>query len=288
MNGADGMESLRRRHLEIRETLERVEREQDARERGSVRADILQLFRDTERLAEELAAFREEIRPLLERYKRLFPRPAPVAPGAGMEAARVDHLGSSTHRERAWSAMAAGDDEGALAELGRALELAPGDPAAAAMEGWARARLGRLDEARHALDAVLARDPRHPLALTARGYLALRSDDWDGARDCLRRVLDDGSDRLAVLYANLYLGAGYANRGAFREAQGLLTRALQLGPNLIEAYWELGRTQYLEGDLAAASETWRRGGGASRFSPWAERCAQAADRLAAGEPVPLQ
>ena len=46
------------------------------------------------------------------------------------------------------------------------------------------------------------------------------------------------------------------------------------GPNLIEAYYELGRAYWFNGQRDEAMQTWRDGFAANKFNPWGKRCAE--------------
>ncbi|HET8655796.1 MAG TPA: tetratricopeptide repeat protein [Longimicrobiaceae bacterium] len=275
------LEALRARRDELRSELERMQGG-GAGEREALRDGIVGLFHDAERLIAEATELRESIRPLVDGYKRLFPSPsAPPAP------ARVDHLGSSTFVERAWNAIAGCRYDVAVREAERALELAPGDPAAETLLAWARMRTDRHDEARALLESVLERDAGQALARACLGYVALRQGCFAEAIEHLSRVLRGEPERKAALYANLYLGMVYSEREMYRDARTFFGQALELGPNLIEAHWELGSSYYREGEPALAAKAWRRGAEANRFNIWGERCQEAAERVARGEPVSL-
>jgi hypothetical protein len=58
-----------------------------------------------------------------------------------------------------------------------------------------------------------------------------------------------------------------------------------LGPNLVEAYYDLGRAQWFAGQPELARATWEQGAGANRFAPWARRCQELLDKTARGEEV---
>ncbi|HET7321981.1 MAG TPA: tetratricopeptide repeat protein [Longimicrobiaceae bacterium] len=274
------LEALRSRRGELAEALRRSAEGGTDEVRTSLRDGILALFRDTERLLEEVAELKESIRPLVEEYRRQQPAGKPSAP-------RVDHLGSSTFVARAWNAIAGCQYDTAAREAARALDLAPGDAQAATLLAWARMRLGRLDEARALLEPIVERDPAQALARVCLGYVALMQERFAEAIEHLSRVVREGSDRKAVLYANLYLGRVYAEREMYRDAKTFFAAALELGPNLIEAYWEMGRAHARAGEMERAVEAWRRGAETNRFNAWGERCERAAERAAAGEPVEL-
>jgi Flp pilus assembly protein TadD len=283
VSGGDPTAPLRARLREVTRALERAETGAGDREREWVRGELVSLVHEAEEAIRALTELRDEIRPLVERYKRVYRGGMAGGPAPGP--ARVDHLGASTHVERGWSAIAGEDFARGERELRRALELAPGDARAEALLGWALMRQGRVADARWVLEGVLAREPGHDLALTCLGYVCLREGRAAEAVEILGGVLHGEPGRMPALYANLYLGMVYAERGMHRDAAIFLGRAIELGPGLAEAYWELGRSRLRAGDLAGALEVWRRGAEANRFNPWGERCKEAVARMEAGEPV---
>ncbi len=255
-------------------------------ERERTKQEIVGLFRETEGAIEALSAFKEEIRGLVERYKEIAAA-APPAP-RGMAPApppRSDHLGSSTYIERGWTAIAGGDHARAVKELNRALELAPNDPAAESLLGWAQMLQEQYDEALYTYSKVLMKEPNNALARVNLGYICLKKGIFGEAIEHLSRVIRLDHERKATLYAHLYLGMVYLEREMYGDARSFFRRAIELGPNLIEAYWELGRAHYLDGDPAGAAETWRSGVEKNRFNPWGEKCGEALARLESGEPV---
>lgn len=282
MTGERYLESLRARYEGIEGALDAAAGDSgEARDR--VRREIVELFRETEGAIEQLAAFKEEIRALVERYKALAPAaPRGLAPAPPP---RADHLGSSTFVERGWSAIAAGDHARAVKELTRALELAPDDPDAESLMGWAQMLQKQYDEALYTFSKVLMKQPHHALARVNLGYICLKKGIFGEAIEHLSRAIRQDSDRKAALYAHLYMGMVYLEREMYGDARAFFGKALELGPNLIEAYWELGRAYYLDGDAAQAAECWRTGVETNRFNPWGEKCGEALARLEAGEPV---
>jgi tetratricopeptide (TPR) repeat protein len=259
-------------------------------ERDRVRQEIVGLFRETEAALEHLSAFKERIRELVDRYKQIAAaaaaqarEAAPAAAAAGTT--RADHLGSSTYVERGWSAIAAGDHARAIKELERALELAPNDPQAESLLGWAQMLREQYDEALYTYYKVLSKDPNNPLARVNLGYICLKKGIFGEAIEHLSRAIRLDGDRKATLYAHFYMGLVYLEREMYDDARSFFQRTLELGPNMLEAYWEIGHTFYLEGNPKAAAETWRKGMETNRFNLWGERCAKALARLEKGQPV---
>lgn len=289
MSSLEGWDTIESRLRAVEHALSEAERGEPTESRTPLRKEIVRLFRETEDALQRITALRDQVRPLAERYRALFPReqaaPTAAAPAAATQ--RVDHLGSSTFVERGWSALASGKHALAEQHLLRARELDAVNPETAALLAWAQLLLGRTADAAATVDALLARDPAHALGCTVAGYVRLKQGDAAGATEYLSRALRDPGDRKAALYANLFLGMVYTQREMYRDARTFLARALEIGPNLVEADWEIGRSYFLEGDRQAAVEAWRTGAQRNRFSPWGERCGEAVARLEAGEPPPL-
>jgi tetratricopeptide (TPR) repeat protein len=239
-------------------------------ERERLRGEIVGLFRETEAALERLAEFKERIRVLVERYKQL---PAPKSAPSGPPVA--DHLGSSTYIERGWTAIASGDAGRAVKELERALSLAPNDPQAESLLGWAQMLREQYDEALYTYSKVLMRDPNNPLARVNLGYICLKKGIFGEAIEHLSRAIRQDDDRKASLYAHLYMGLVYLDREMYEDARSFFRKTLELGPNMLQAWWETGRAFYLEGNTTAAN----------RFNLWGERCGEALKKVDAGEPV---
>ncbi|GLC26474.1 tetratricopeptide repeat protein [Roseisolibacter agri] len=279
-------------------------------ERARLKQEIATLFRTIDRRLTALAQLKEDVKGLVAAWKQLPeasepPAPAflddsshvddaPVsamrarAPIADHASVRVDHLGASTFVAKGWSAISMGEHARAEETLTRALELAPDDPEGVALLAWAVMGQGRLDEARALCDRVLARSPGFPLARVNLGYIALRRGQYGEAMEHLATAVREDADRKAALYATFYLGLVYLRREMYDDAVGLFRRALELGPNLLEAYYEMGRAHWLAGDRDAARAAWRTGAASGKFNPWGARCADVLEQVEqGGEPPPL-
>jgi tetratricopeptide (TPR) repeat protein len=249
---------------------------------ATVKDDIVALFKEAEAAAERTAAFKESLRELVQRYKTL----AAEKPAKARTRSRVsDHIGSSTYVERGWSAIAAGDPKRAVKELERALELAPDDAQAETLMGWAQMLRGQYDDALFTYYKVLARTPDNPLARVNLGYICLKKGIFGEAIEHLSRAIRQEHDRKASLYAHFYMGLVYLEREMYDDARAFFRKTLELGPNMLEAWYEMGRTFYLEGSHRAAAEAWRHGVEANRFSLWGERCGESLKQVEAGTPV---
>jgi tetratricopeptide (TPR) repeat protein len=250
---------------------------------AAVKDDIVALFKEAETAAERTAAFKEGLRDLVQRYKTLAAaKPKPAAKGRSRVS---DHIGSSTYVERGWSAIASGDPKRAVKELERALELAPDDAQAETLMGWAQMLRGQYDDALFTYYKVLAKTPDNPLARVNLGYICLKKGIFGEAIEHLSRAIRQEQDRKASLYAHFYMGLVYLEREMYDDARAFFRKTLELGPNMLEAWYEMGRAFYLEGNHRAAAEAWRHGVEANRFSVWGERCGKALEQADAGAPV---
>jgi tetratricopeptide (TPR) repeat protein len=259
---------------------DQIRRALDARpepgERERLKQEIIALFRDADAAAAAALAFKASVKELVEVWKQLdggTPVAPATAPAPGFSG-RVDHLGASTFIEKGWSKLSLGDPAGAEVALRRALELAPASDEAETLLGWAQMLQQQYDAATQTFGQVLARDPEHALAVTNLGYISLRTGRYGEAIEHLSRAIRLDRDRKATLYAHLYLGMVYREREMYDDAATFFRRALALGPNLLESWYELGHTYWRAGQRDEAIAAWRAGAEANKFSPWGKRCAE--------------
>jgi tetratricopeptide (TPR) repeat protein len=258
-------------------------------ERETVKRDIIALFKRVDAALTDLGEIKEEIRGLVERYKQAGSiadtSPAPQFNGA-RPAVHADHLGASTYIEKGWSLISLGDYPGAVQALDKALTLSPGAVQALSLLGWAQMLDERYDEALGNFSKVLMKEPANALARINVGYICLKKRIFGEAIEHLSKAIRLDNDRKATLYAHYYLGLVYLEREMYEDAQTFLRKTLKLGPNLIEAYFELGRALWLGGEKEEAVGVWTEGYKANKFNPWAKRCREMLDVASAGGEVP--
>ena len=241
-------------------------------QREALRGELIALGKSLERDLAELTALKEEAKELVEKWKALKLTTAPA-----FEAERpvvADHIGASTFIEKGWSRISLGDYAGAEESLSKALQLAPNDPQAESLLGWAQMLQEKYDDALMAFQKVLMREPGNALARINVGYICLKKRIFGEAIEHLSKAIRLDNDRKATLYAHFYLGLVYLERDMFEDAQTFFQKALALGPNLIEAYFELGRAYWFNGQRTEAMQAWRDGFAANKFNPWGKRCAE--------------
>jgi Flp pilus assembly protein TadD len=215
--------SLRRRRDAI---AARIEDPTAPRERDAIKAEIIALYKDTEREIAALRALREEIKALVDSWKSLTPsagtaaQPAPVKPSPAHDApVLADRLGASTYVEKGWSLISLGDHQGAERALLRALELSPDDPETESLLGWAQMLQEKYDEAMLTFQKVLTRQPANSLARINLGYICLKKRIFGEAIEHLSRAIRLDNDRKATLYAHFYLGLVYSEREMYGDAE---------------------------------------------------------------------
>jgi len=257
-------------------------------EREAVKREIIAFFKRVDGALTDLAQMKEDIRGLVERYKQggaVETAPAPQFTGA-RPAVHADHLGASTYIEKGWSLISLGDYPGAIQSLEKALALAPGEIQAQSLLGWAQMLHDDYDDALGTFSRVLMKEPANALARINVGYICLKKRIFGEAIEHLSKAIRLDNDRKATLYAHYYLGLVYLEREMYEDAQSFLRKTLKLGPNLIEAHFELGRALWFSGQREDAMRAWAEGHKANKFNPWAKRCKEMLDVAAAGGEVP--
>ncbi|GAC1515369.1 MAG: hypothetical protein NVS1B4_05530 [Gemmatimonadaceae bacterium] len=275
---------------------------------AAIKGEIIALAKDIERQIVDLTALKDDIKRLADRWKAAVAHVEGAPPAAARMPAspttssprlssapaftaekpmiHADHLGASTFIEKGWSNLSAGRYEEAEAALVKALDLSPNDPQSEALLGWAQMLQEKYDDALLNFQKVLMRQPANGLARINVGYICLKKGIFGEAIEHLSKAIRLETDRKATLYAHFYLGLVYLQREMYEDAQTFFRKSLALGPNLIEAYYELGRAHWFNGERETAIQVWRDGFAANKFNPWGKRCAEVLATVeAGGEPA---
>jgi tetratricopeptide (TPR) repeat protein len=253
-------------------------------ELDSLKTEIGVLYRAMEQDITELTELRNGVKGLVERWKVIKNARPSAAPEFQAEkpVVHADHLGASTFIERGWSKISLADYDGAELALRKALELSPADPQAESLLGWSLMLQDKLDEGLLMFQKVLVREPHNALARVNVGYICLKKRIFGEAIEHLSRVIRLDNDKKATLYAHFYLGLVYLERDMFEDAQTFFEKAIRLGPGLIEAYYELGRACWKNGQRDRAIGTWADGHNANKLNPWGKRCGEVLEKVKAG------
>jgi tetratricopeptide (TPR) repeat protein len=267
----------------------RLEATQGAAEREALKREIIAFFKQVDGMIGELGQIKEDIRQLVEKYKQMA---APTSDAAAPEftgtrpAVHADHIGASTFIEKGWSLISLGDHAGAIQALQRALQLSPGETQAESLLGWAQMLHEDYDDALATFQKVLMKEPANALARINVGYICLKKKIFGEAIEHLSKAIRLDNDRKATLYAHFYLGLVYLQREMHEDAQTFFQKTLKLGPNLIEAYYELGRAYWFGGEQEQAKKAWDDGFKANKFNPWGKRCQETLEAVGKGEEPP--
>jgi len=267
----------------------RLDQASSTQERELAKRDIITYFKRVDTALTELTQLKEDIRGLVDRYKQLTAATdtaqAPQFTGA-RPAVHVDHIGASTFVEKGWSLISLGDYAGAIQALSKALALSPADVQAQSLLGWAQMLHEEYDDALATFSKVLMKEPANSLARINVGYICLKKRIFGEAIEHLSKAIRLDNDRKATLYAHYYLGLVYLEREMYEDAQTFFQKTLALGPNLIEAYYELGRASWFAADREAATKAWEEGYRANKFNPWGKRCKEMLELVASGGEPP--
>jgi tetratricopeptide (TPR) repeat protein len=246
-------------------------------DRPAVKGEIIALFKTVEQTVADMSQLKEDIRALVDKWKAQQAAAAPsLAPQFAGEkpVVHADHIGASTFIEKGWSRLSLGDYDGAETALKKAIELSPGDPQSEALLGWAQMLNEKYDEALGNFGKVLMREPSNALARINVGYICLKKGIFGEAIEHLSKAIRLDNDKKATLYAHFYLGLVYLEREMYEDAENFFQKTLVLGPNLIEAYYEMGRAYWLNDQQDDAKAAWQKGFATNKFNPWGKRCAE--------------
>ncbi|MGH7607989.1 MAG: tetratricopeptide repeat protein [Gemmatimonadales bacterium] len=258
-------------------------------ERDAAKREIIAYFKKVDGLLAELGQLKDDIRQLVERYKQVTAdtKQAAAPEFTGQRpAVHADHIGASTFIEKGWSLISLGDHAGAIQALERALQLSPGETQAESLLGWAQMLHEDYDDALQTFSKVLMKEPANSLARINVGYICLKKRIFGEAIEHLSKAIRLDNDKKATLYAHFYLGLVYLQREMYEDAQTFFQKTLKLGPNLIEAYYELGRAQWFAGDPTTAQATWADGFKANKFNPWGKKCQEMLELVGKGQEPP--
>ena len=255
-----------------------------AEDRDAVKKEIIGLFKTVDQAITDLSALKEDIRVLVDKYKQAAQAQSDdTAPEMAGPVVHADHIGASTFIEKGWSLISLGDYPAAIQALQKALTLSPGEAQAESLLGWAQMHNEQYDDALLSFQKVLTKDPTNSLARINVGYVCLKKQIFGEAIEHLSKAIRLDNDKKATLYAHYYLGLVYFERQMFEDAQNFFRKTLALGPNLIEAYYQLGHALWLSDEQEAAKATWDQGFKANKFNPWGKRCKEVLDQVGRGE-----
>jgi len=279
--GDELLASYLARFRELETALEQAGSEQ---ERARLATAVAQLQESLTRLERQLAELHEDLTRLMQRFDLRPGGPPGLAPALAPPAPERQGGELDEFLEQGWTAIRAGDPEGAVRILQQALRLAPDDPQALSCLGWAQTLLRDYDGAVLTYQHVLVVKPDDVVTGVNLGFICLQKGIYGAAIEHLSGAVRSAVDRRAVLYGRYYLGLVYLAREMYNDAESFFLETVGLDSAMSEAYFQLGRARYQAGRRADAISAWKDGAAAGQFDPWATRCAEAARRVESGQP----
>ncbi len=166
----------------------------------------------------------------------------------------VSSVDIQTLIDEGWRHITQGRYQDAMQVLRRAKKLAPDNIRIYILLGWAYIHLERYDEAMAVYQQALKIDPENQLVRANLGYINYKLGIYGEAIEKLSRIIRDGEDREALLYAHMYLGLVYYDREMYDDAIEFLEKAIEMGPNLFEARFYLGLSYIHKGEKERGRE----------------------------------
>lgn len=264
--------ALRSRCTKIEKQLESVKSE-DAR--SKLRDEIISFYKEVASYVRELLILQEWIRTLAGKF-RTIKLPVELEEDGRLEAfieqMRSPKVNVLTLIDKGWNYICVGDYDGAVAVLSEATQFAPRDSRVLNLLGWAYMYKENYDQALSIYQKVLVLEPENCLARNNLGYICFRKGIYGEAIEHLSEVIKLNTDRTATLYAHYYFGLLYLDREMLDDAVSFFRKAIELGPNLIEAYYHLGTVYEKMGAQEEALSIWQEGAKRLPNNRWARKC----------------
>lgn len=147
----------------------------------------------------------------------------------------------------------AGDYDGAIIFLTKAIELKPDEVGAFGMRGWAEYSKGDYDKAIADYTKCAELQPDNFGAFMYRGWAKQRKGDYNGAIADYTKIIEH-EKKPSALFNDAYFNRGEAKmaKGDFDGAIVDLTKAIELGSAYYSAYMHRGDAKKAKGDLDGA------------------------------------
>lgn len=226
------------------ENLKNITKSSASSSSEQLKSEIKNLYILISNAQKTLSQYQEELRQIVQAVKIRRSTTAEVEKFYSFIKARSSaELDIATLLDRAWNLIAVEEYDDAIKVIQQALAIDEHNIRALGLMGLAMMHREKYDQAMMYLQQVIIEDPDNPFALNNLGYICYKKGIWGEAIEHLTRAAKQQKDRMASLYANYYLGLVYFERSMLNDAALFFTKALQLGPNLQEAYFYLGLTE---------------------------------------------
>jgi len=208
---------------------------------NQIKEELKKLYIDISSALKTLTLAQEEIRQLAQNFKKRKSSQVDVEKFYSFVRSRTSaELDIATLLDRAWNLIAVEDYDEAIKVVSQVLEIEPKNVKGLGLMGLTLMNKGLYDQAMMSFQQVILEDPENPFALNNLGYICFKKGIWGEAIEHLTKAAKQQKDRMAMLYANFYLGLVYYDRAMLGDAIKFFEKALKLGPNLQEAYYYIG------------------------------------------------
>ncbi|HEC79539.1 MAG TPA: tetratricopeptide repeat protein [candidate division WOR-3 bacterium] len=276
MSGEDEMEDLKNRLQALKKKVKEFTPDKEK----EIKEEIKELYIDIAHSLKSLNDAQNELRAIAQDFKRSKSSKLEVSKFYSFVKSQTSaELDLATLIDRAWNLIVMEDYSEAVKVLRRVLDIDPQNIKGLGFMGLALMNKGLYDDAMLYLQQVLLTDPDNPFALNNIGYICYKKGIWGEAIEHLVKAAKQTKDRMAALYANYYLGLVYYERSMLADAVKFFEKALQLGPNLQEAYYYLGLSETKQYEFKKAVEYFEKCIKIDKDSKYGNLCAEELNKI---------
>jgi tetratricopeptide (TPR) repeat protein len=173
--------------------------------------------------------------------------------------------------DKGWNLIVSGKYKEAIKELNKAKKMDPKNIKVYNLLGWAYIHLKKYDKSSLVFQEVLNMDPKNEMAHANLGYINHKKGLYGEAIEKLSAIERNAKNKQAVLYALFYLGLVYYEREMYEDSVEFLNKAINVGPNLYEAYYYLGKAYQKQGLKNLCSQIWEKLIKTNKYNIWAKK-----------------
>ncbi len=173
--------------------------------------------------------------------------------------------------DKGWNLIVSGKYKEAIENLNKAKKMDPKNVKVYNLLGWAYIHLDQYDKGALLFQEVLSMEPQNEMAHANLGYINHKKGLYGEAIEKLSSIEKKAKNKQAVLYALFYLGLVYYEREMYEDSVEFLNRAINVGPNLYEAYYYLGKAYQKQGLKNLCQQIWERLIKTNKYNVWAKK-----------------
>ena len=173
--------------------------------------------------------------------------------------------------DKGWNLIVSGQYKKAIENLNKARKMDPKNVKVYNLLGWAYIHLEQYDKGALLFQEVLSMEPQNEMAHANLGYINHKKGLYGEAIEKLSSIENKAKNKQAVLYALFYLGLVYYEREMYEDSVEFLNKAINVGPNLYEAYYYLGKAYQKQGLNNLCQQIWERLIKTNKYNIWAKK-----------------